>query len=406
MVSVCNVPQTIVEQEMFRPFWEKYVPAWKLPTRSQLRRHFPRVKFQVTNTVRNIIKDQNVWINVDETTDANKNSVINVIVRTLKFDGPSIPFVMCSKRLQNSNVKTIVKVIKDAVNVFGVQRNQLRMFVTNGARNMVEVGRLLKTDFPHLLHVTCLLHAFHLVIDTIRLSYPPVDQLISNMKKIFIKSPKRIRQFKNVCAGIPLPSEPILTRWGTWLEAVSYYSKHFQRIKYFIFTLKPEDSEAIQRSQELLSVNQLEVDIAEICEKYSVVRESLEQLQDSALSLSESLNIVDNTKTSLANLTDDIGQRTSENFTNVLNKNPDLEKIRFISRHINDTPGCESYEEKYFKYANITSVDVERSFSKYNDVFSPRRRRLNESSMEAILMLQFYANSLRYDTPLLASGRQ
>lgn len=33
----------------------------------------------------------------------------------------------------------------------------------------------------------------------------------------------RSQKFKEVCANIPLPPEPIITRSGTWLEAASYY---------------------------------------------------------------------------------------------------------------------------------------------------------------------------------------
>jgi len=33
---------------------------------------------------------------------------------------------------------------------------------------------------------------------------------------------------------IPLPPRPVLTRWGTWLNASMYYCDHFQLIKEII----------------------------------------------------------------------------------------------------------------------------------------------------------------------------
>jgi hypothetical protein len=43
-------------------------------------------------------------------------------------------------------------------------------------------------------------------------SYPEVDQLIANGKKIFIKSPLRVQKFKEEAPTLPLPPQPTLTR--------------------------------------------------------------------------------------------------------------------------------------------------------------------------------------------------
>jgi hypothetical protein len=32
-------------------------------------------------------------------------------------------------------------------------------------------------------------------------------------------------------SDMPLPPQPILTRWGTWLQAAMFYSEHFDSIK-------------------------------------------------------------------------------------------------------------------------------------------------------------------------------
>jgi hypothetical protein len=74
-------------------------------------------------------------------------------------------------------------------------------------------------------------HALNLVAEKIRYQYEDVDNLISNVKKIFVKAPLRVEMYKEKLKEMPLPPQPILTRWGTWLQAAMFYSEHFDSIK-------------------------------------------------------------------------------------------------------------------------------------------------------------------------------
>jgi len=44
-----------------------------------------------------------------------------------------------------------------------------------------------------------------------------------------------------------LPPEPIITRWGTWLLAVLYYSNNFEKIRNVVLNLDPEAALAIKK---------------------------------------------------------------------------------------------------------------------------------------------------------------
>jgi hypothetical protein len=48
------------------------------------------------------------------------------------------------------------------------------------------------------------------------------------MKKIFVKAPARKMHFNPVAPGVPLPPEPVVTRWGTWTDAAIYYATIFR----------------------------------------------------------------------------------------------------------------------------------------------------------------------------------
>jgi hypothetical protein len=55
--------------------------------------------------------------------------------------------------------------------------------------------------------------------------YPNVDKLVANGKEIFVKSPARLELLKNKAPDTPLPPAPVITRWGTWLDAIVCYAE-------------------------------------------------------------------------------------------------------------------------------------------------------------------------------------
>ena len=61
---------------------------------------------------------------------------------------------------------------------------------------------------------------------------PEVEKLTAN-RKIFIKSPLRVQKFKEEAPTLPLPPQPTVTRWGTWLDTANYYCTNYREIEIF-----------------------------------------------------------------------------------------------------------------------------------------------------------------------------
>lgn len=134
----------------------------------------------------------------------------------------------------------------DLLGQLGINAEQLLLLVTDGARYMLKAGRALKVFYPNMLHVSCLCHALNRIAEEVRANFNEVDTLISNTKKvvknkksllilffkIFLKAPTRIAMYRELCPGLALPPQPALTRWGTWLDAVLFYSQNYEQIKY------------------------------------------------------------------------------------------------------------------------------------------------------------------------------
>ena len=59
-------------------------------------------------------------------------------------------------------------------------------------------------------------------------TYVKIGKLIAKIKQIFLKAPSGTIFFLN---KVPDTPQPIITRWGTWLEAASYNCKYFNEVK-------------------------------------------------------------------------------------------------------------------------------------------------------------------------------
>ncbi|KAJ4444568.1 hypothetical protein ANN_06363 [Periplaneta americana] len=91
--------------------------------------------------------------------------------------------------------------------------------------------------------------------------------------------------------GIPLPPQPVLTRWKTWFDAVNYYAEYYGKIMKVIYALDSTDSSAVAAVKSLPSEQLLE-DILFIDSSFKIVSKSITLLESSKLQLSEALNIV------------------------------------------------------------------------------------------------------------------
>ena len=97
-------------------------------------------------------------------------------------------------------------------------------------------------------------HGLQRVAEEIRQNFSSdVDRLISNVKKIVVKAALRMKNFKEIEPSLPLPPEPITTRWGMWLSAVQYYCKNYEDIKKIGSTFDSSDASSIKIVQELFS---------------------------------------------------------------------------------------------------------------------------------------------------------
>jgi len=84
-----------------------------------------------------------------------------------------------------------------------------------------------------------------------------------------LKAPSGTRIFKNEAFDIPMPPQPILTRWGTWLDVTNCYCENYEIIKHIINKFDEKDVNSIQRTKEIFNNPHLKADLAFISSDYN-----------------------------------------------------------------------------------------------------------------------------------------
>ncbi|KAF0709761.1 Uncharacterized protein FWK35_00034572, partial [Aphis craccivora] len=209
-----------------------------------------------------------------------------------------------------------------------------------------------------------LAHALHRVAEEIRKHFPIVDDFISNMKKVFLKSPSRTVIFKTFAPDIPLPPSPVIARWGTWINASLYYCEHLSSIKISL-------------------------------------PESIKLLETSGLPLKDSIKIVVDLQEKIQKSTSPIGKAIQTKLKMTLEKNSGFDTLKTISKIIdgteldtnNLTDEFNMDDITYMKFSPITSVDVERSFSSYKTLLADNRRSYTFENLKESLIVQCNSNN-------------
>ncbi|KAL4097517.1 hypothetical protein QTP88_022289 [Uroleucon formosanum] len=178
---------------------------------------------------------------------------------------------------------------------------------------------VLRTDGP--------VHGFHRVAEEVRSYFNIIDQLISSVKKAFLKAPTRSRIFKNEAPDIPMPPQPILTRWGTWLDAANYYCENYEVIKNIINKLDENDASSIKKAKDIFNNPNLKATLAFISSNYSFLSTYITRLEKQNMMLSESISVVKIVKEKLQSPQGEKEKAIYKKLENVLSKNKGFEII-------------------------------------------------------------------------------
>ncbi|KAL4135648.1 hypothetical protein QTP88_007246 [Uroleucon formosanum] len=346
-----NIPLEKLGNPHLRLFLEKYINK-DIPSVSTLRKTCVNDCYEDTmNEIRNQILNKKIWVSIDETTDTEGRYVANVMIGTLLTDGPA-PY-------------------------------------------MVKAAKSIQAFYSKMVHITCLAHGLHRVCEKIRAEFPKVDELILNMKKVFLKVPARVELFRREAPETPLPPSPIITHWGTWLKAAMYYCENFKAIKKVVHLLDADDELAIGKVKKIMSETDLESNLAFIYTNYGFLTTAITCLETQGTLLTDAIKTVENVENKLNTIKCSKGITIYKKFEEVIAKNLGFKILTKISKvmlgeeiTMDNLPEDISCDDLlYFKYAPISSVDVERSFSVYKNMLADNRRSFKFENLSKSLIV-------------------
>lgn len=299
--------------------------------------------------------------------------------------------------LDKVNHSTIAAFFTDSLKLIWPQNTfyeNILLVTTDAASYMLKAMSGLQVLFPKMLHVTCLAHGLHRVAETIRSMYPLVDNLVSTGKNIFLKGPNRVQKFREIAGDLALPPSPVITRWGTWLDAVKYYATNLEVFTNVVSELDESESKAISECKGLVNDYQLSLDVHFVSDKFAMISSVIEKLEKRGLALHTALKLVEEVKEKLNVIYD----KTHVNkLKRVLDKNKGYASLLTIGKILSGeknverdeyTLGLSASDLTAFSHAPVVSCDVERVFSMYKTLLAANRRCFNMENLKYNLIIK------------------
>ena len=196
-----------------------------LPSESACRNTVRKLGTDELQRIRNAVEDKMIFLVVDEST-LSGTQYLNILVGSLETPHTSYLYD-CQPLSCAPNSDSITQAVDDAVRSLATNRNSFCLLLSDAARYMVAAGTILKSLYPNLFHVTCIAHLLHNCAMKVKSHFQDVDQLIAKVKAATVKNKTRQAKF----AAIGYPPQPVITRWGSWLNAALYYAKNLPEVK-------------------------------------------------------------------------------------------------------------------------------------------------------------------------------
>lgn len=390
-----NIPLHKVNCKSLNEFLDKYT-GHKTPDESTLRKtYLPNLYRKKIDEIKDDIGDHFVYLIVDETTDARGFYIANLLIGILDVDEFKKPYLIACKQLPATNYDTICRFVNNGLLTLSVAMNRVLLLLTDAAPYMVKAAKTLKVFYPNMIHVTCIAHGINRIAEAIRQLLPDTNKLVNNGKKAFLKAPSRISKYKEIMINLPLPPEPVITRWGTWLEAALFYAENFAKFVEVVDNLE-DDAECVKKLKAIVQSSSLKNELTFLKANLSFLNSSLTKLEKQGMPLHVSIEIVKFVENQINCIPGPKGAVIKKKYIDVVSKNTGFEFVCNFAKIITGehNVNVNNYSSDliaFFKYAPISSVDVERSFSVYKHILNSRRYNFTELNLEMYMLVNFNA---------------
>lgn len=191
--------------------------------------------------------------------------------------------------------------------------------------------------------------------------------------------------------AIPERQQPVITRWGTWLTAASYYFDHFEELKQVIEELE-EDAASVGTAKELIQNPNLMPQLIYIESNFKNIPKIIDELQSHSIPLTTAVSKIE--QFSECDFPGPKGEKVKSKVRAVLERNCGWNELKNVAKLLNGLEperkdGWTVQNILQMKFAPSTSSEVERTFSKMKYLLSDRRLSFSVDNFTHHLILFF-----------------
>ena len=365
-----NIPLSKMTKEPLNKLFKDI--GHPLPSESKCRKTVETISTNLLDEIRQKFVDQKVFLVTDES-DIRGQKYVNTLIGLVK-DPTKTYLVECKPIQPSPTAQTMVTIIDDVLKSFSIERKNFLMLISDAAAYMVKAGQILKMLYEDCFHITCFAHLLHNCALRVKSFYSDVDNLIAAVKSLTVKNKTR----KELFSDIGYPPVPIVTRWGSWLEAACFYAKNLPEVRNIVEAI-PDDGIIVAKAKEALKCTTIGQSLMAIVRCYSELGNLVTKTESSKYTISDALadiNAID-----FGSDPCEIKQYLSNRFaSNDMNKIEKMTNPHIAPQQYADLLLCQA-----------TSATVERSFSMLNKLLV-KDRNFNPNNVHNYILLMYNEN--------------
>lgn len=241
-----NIPVDKLDHPAMRAWLSKYVQgSGDLPLADCLRQYYiPVVGEKKRQEIQADLKDSDIFLLCDETTDKNERCVFNVIIRPSTITDDANTHLAASVVLDAANSADCATAVLDTLQKYSIDCQRVIGIVTDSAEYMTKCVETVKEFLDDVQHVHCWAHKAGNIGSVFEDELDELNTTVVKVKNAFLNTRKsNYVQFLNEkyqgsdLDMISLFPSPVCRRWNSWFESVTYLSNHIEDVVEFFKSL-------------------------------------------------------------------------------------------------------------------------------------------------------------------------
>ena len=252
-----------------------------VPSESSCLEHVDKLAVDEKQRLKECLHNKNTFLVVDES-EINGSKYLNILIGDTAVRKTTC--VLDCSIVETVNQQVVTVKINDALKKLDIHRQNFVLLLSDAARYMTACTAALKLLYPRLFHVTCMAHLLHNCAEKVCSHFQQVDNLIAKVKVVTVKNKNRRNKFNEIST----PPQPVLTRWGTWLNAAEYYAKNLVKVRETVNAFEGDSILVSNTKVAVIDPNVAKL-LAEIHCDYQGLPKMIQKIESSKYTIKEAL---------------------------------------------------------------------------------------------------------------------